>query len=249
MKATILATIMLGLAFQYETNETIYGSGNVVQEMRDVSGFNSVPIVAVHMATMGNLNIWEGDEERLLITAEDNLIPYFVTEMVGEELVIRITNNVDLQPTQPVIFDLWVKDLMNLREVEVFGSGDIHAPNLSAEQFALVLAGSGTVEMLNLQPTVKVLTVLLAGSGNVVCSGEVDRQVINIAGSGYYEAAGLASGGNEIVINGSGNAVIHVVDGGELDAQIKGSGTLYYYGNPTQVRKSVSGSGTITPGY
>jgi hypothetical protein len=278
MKASILATIitMLGLASLYET---IHGSGNVVQVIRDVSGdvsgFNSVTIVAVDMAAIGTLNIQQivplpGDDlskkERLLITAEDNLIPYFVTEVVGEELVIRILNNVHLQPTKPVIFDLWVRDLMHLREVELSGSGDIHAPNLSAEQLSLVLSGSGTVETPNLQPTVKALTVSLSGSGNmfcsgdtatrvdtvslsgsgnVFCSGEVDRQVIIISGSGNYEAADLASRKTEIVISGSGKAEIHVVD--ELDAQITGSGTIRYDGNPRLVRKSVTGSGTIRP--
>jgi hypothetical protein len=236
MKETILATIItttLGLASLYARQETILGSGHVVEASRDVSDFNSVA-----MRGGWTLRIRQGDTESLTITAEDNLIPYFVTEVVGQKLVIR-AKNVSLRVTKPVIFDLEVK---NLREVELSGSSDISAPNLHVRQFSLVVSGSGTVKMPNLHGNE--LTVSLSGSGNVVCSGEVDRQVINIAGRGNYEAANLANRKTEIVIRGAGKAEIHVLD--DLDAQISGAGKVRYHGNPKNVRTRVTGVGAIT---
>ena len=55
---------------------TVRGSGRVAEEERPVSG-----ITGVKLATFGDLTIEVGDEEELRIQAEENLIPYFETEM------------------------------------------------------------------------------------------------------------------------------------------------------------------------
>jgi hypothetical protein len=47
-------------------------------------------------------------------------------------------------------------------------------------------------------------------------------------------------------IDGSGSIVLNATH--SLDASISGSGSILYTGNPAQVTKSVSGSGTISGG-
>ena len=47
------------------------------------------------------------------------------------------------------------------------------------------------------------------------------------------------------MINGSGDAVLHVTE--RLSAQINGSGDIVYYGNPPDVSRRVNGSGDVNP--
>ena len=82
---------------------TVRGSGQVVEEERPVSG-----VTGVELATFGDLTIELGDEEELRIEAEENLIPYFDTEVRGGVLVIKQRPNVRLVSRRPVNFYLTV---------------------------------------------------------------------------------------------------------------------------------------------
>ena len=62
---------------------TIRGSGNVVEETREVSG-----VSGVQLATIGDMVIELGDKESLRIEAEDNLLEYFETEVRNGKLII-----------------------------------------------------------------------------------------------------------------------------------------------------------------
>ena len=61
------------------------GSGNVITEERDVSGFDSISI-----GSSMNLIIEQTGSESLKIEAEDNIIPLVKTSVIGKELVIKL---------------------------------------------------------------------------------------------------------------------------------------------------------------
>lgn len=210
------------------------GSGRVIEESREVSDFNRLD-----MAAIGTLRIKRGNQEGLRIKVEDNLLRYFETKVVDGTLVIDIKKIDRLRPTKPVEFDLWVKEL---QEIRLSGAANIHAPNLDAGQFSVAVTGAGDVEMSDLHA--KRLTVRMAGAGNVIISGGVDEQDIAMRGKGEYKAGDLASTKAEILINGVGKAELQVRDA--LNAEIIGIGEIRYRGNPRKVEKSVTGMGTIT---
>ncbi len=53
---------------------TIQGSGDVITESRDVSGFDSVSLTGI-----GRVIITQGDKESLTIEADDNLLEYITS--------------------------------------------------------------------------------------------------------------------------------------------------------------------------
>jgi hypothetical protein len=237
MKVTALGitVFMFSCASLYAQQKTIRGSGKVIEESREVSGFNRVD-----MAAIGTLRLKQGNQEGLRIKVEDNLLRYFETRVVDGTLVIDIKKIDRLYPTQPVEFDLWVKEL---REIRLSGAANIQAPNLEAGQFSVTVTGAGDVEMSDFQA--KRLQVWMAGAGNVIMSGWVEEQDITMKGKSGYKARNLISTRAEIFINGVGNAELQVRDA--LHAEIVGIGAIRYRGNPRKVEKSVTGMGTITP--
>ncbi|HEX6384545.1 MAG TPA: DUF2807 domain-containing protein, partial [Anaerolineae bacterium] len=64
----------------------IRGSGTVVRDDRPVAGIRGVTL-----ATLGDMTIELGDEESLVVEAEDNLLPYPETEVRSGILTIRNT--------------------------------------------------------------------------------------------------------------------------------------------------------------
>jgi len=212
---------------------TVTGSGDVVEETREVSGFTGVALAGI-----GELIIELGDEEALRIEAEDNLLEYIETEVKNETLEIRIQRGINLNPTKPVRFYLTVK---SLEEIALSGSGDIQAPDLVASQFSVAISGSGYVTMGTLDADA--LTVDISGSGTLeIAGGQVGKQNITAAGSGEYHAGDLRSETVDIKISGSGDATVWATE--SLDVRLSGSGSVSYYGHP-QTSISSSGSGMI----
>ena len=232
----------------------IRGSGNVAAEEHEVRDFTSVTF-----ATIGQLLIEQGEEEGLRIEAEDNLLPYFESEIHNGELIIREAGNVTLQPTQPVRFHLRVRTLEGLA---VTGSGSASAARLAAETFSAQLTGSGDLTLGQLAAvnvraqlsgsgameiaalTATQLDAQLTGAGAMQFAGEVRSQQLTLSGSGDYRAAALHSHTADVVLTGSGAVQLHVAE--KLSARLTGSGSILYTGAP-MVESQITGSGWIKP--
>lgn len=160
----------------------VRGSGNVVSEEREVSGFS-----AVTLAGVGRLVIDQSGSESLTITADDNLLPYIETSVRGNSLLISIRNNTTFDDVSELTYQLTVNDLDRL---QLDGGGDVAINNLQAVDWSLELNGAGRITV----------------------SGEVSRQTVAINGAGSYEAAELKSQEATIEHSGAGTAVVQVSD-------------------------------------
>ena len=80
-------------------------------------------------------------------------------------------------------------------------------------------------------------------SRKIQASGTANEVKTNISGSGKVLAANLETNKCEVRISGSGDVEINVKS--ELDANISGSGSVSYKGNPSHVNSHASGSGHV----
>src|SRR5919199_763917 len=160
----------------------ILGSGNVVSESRNVSGFTEVALQSI-----GNLSIQQTGSESLTIEAEDNIIPKLRTEVNNGRLTIGVEPNTSIQTTKPINYKLTVKDLNAL---ELSGAGRVDAENINTNNLKITNAGSGDVAA---SISANNLNVTQRGSGDVKMSGKADSQDVNISGSGSYQAENLES--------------------------------------------------------
>src|SRR5262249_14704404 len=182
--------------------QTVQGSGSVKTESRDVRGFD-----AVEIAGIGTLVVTQGDSEHLTISAEDNILPKLSSEVVNGRLELHPQSNTQLNTTQPIRYELTVKQL---KEVRLAGAGDVQASSLDADQLDIVVAGSGNTSIGRL--TAKTLTVAVSGSGTATIAGQATQQNVTISGSGRYRAADLQSRRANIQITGSGDCAVSVAD-------------------------------------
>lgn len=83
----------------------------------------------------------------------------------------------------------------------------------------------------------------VSGSGKIEAKGSADLVKARISGSGKVLAEGLETKRCEVRISGSGDVEINVQQ--ELDANISGSGSVSYRGNPKKVNSHSSGSGKV----
>jgi len=125
-------------------------------------------------------------------------------------------------------------------EADVSGSGDLSIKG-SSQSLESSVSGSGKVSV-----TASIsgkADISVSGSGKVSASGTAQQIKATISGSGKVLAADLEVSKCEVRISGSGDVEINVKDA--LEANISGSGSVTYKGNPSQVNSHASGSGHV----
>jgi hypothetical protein len=125
-------------------------------------------------------------------------------------------------------------------DADVSGSGDLEVKG-KCRSFETDVSGSGDVD-LSLTVT-ESANFGVSGSGKIMASGSAGDVRATISGSGKVLASDMETARCEVRISGSGDVEINVKN--ELDANITGSGTVRYKGNPNKVNSHSSGSGSV----
>lgn len=214
--------------------ENVFGSGNVVTEQRTVSPFEDVILE-------GSLQveIKQGQNGRVNLQAEDNVMRYIETTVSGTTLRVRLRNGVNLRHSKPIHVYL---ESEKYRKVLFSGSGSVTGNDtIKSTLFIYEINGSADAR---LKVEANEVQVRVDGSGDITMEGKAGDYSSVINGSGNIGAASLQSARASIQINGSGEQQIWVMH--ELNARINGSGNIRYKGTPATVNSTVSGSGKIS---
>ena len=189
----------------------IRGSGVAASETRDVPTFSGVTL-----AGAADVTVDVGGEQRVIVHADDNLLPTITTEVENGMLVVSQTEPVDAV-TPPRI--------------------EVTAPSLDT----LRLSGAGdlTLEGHDLRR----LDVSLTGAGTLRGSGSAERLDLMLSGAGDIDLEGLVAADVSAMLSGAGNIVVHATR--SLDAKVSGVGTISYVGDPAEVQRAVMGPGAI----
>ena len=232
--ALIIAVISVLAIFAASCKWTIglvRGSGDIETEERDVSGFDEV-----HLEGIGNLIVTQGEEESLIIEADDNIIPLIRTDVFGHRLTIGFKRGYNFIPTTKIKFHLTVIDL---DEISLSGVGDINCEDFSTDRLEFEISGTGDIDF---NINAKRVETTSSGAGDITLSGKVDSQEIDISGVGKYDAEELESRECSISLSGAGSATVNASE--ELDINISGVGNVYYVGSP-RVEQDISGLGRV----
>jgi len=228
-----LSAAIIGASCDMVFKKTVHGNGNLTSQQRTVGNTERIK-------SMGNFNIdiVQGSPSSVKIEADENLLPYILTENSEDRLVIHTKEGYNLS-TQNKIKVTVTTD--KLEEVELEGSGNVNGVGKfsGANHLKISVAGSGDI---NLSANTPEIESSIAGTGNITLSGETKSSKIEIAGVGDYKAEDLMSENVEIHIAGSGNARVYAEN--NLDIHIAGSGDVSYKGN-ANVKQEIAGSGKI----
>ena len=237
-KRTVISTIMLvallvsGCGFQIVT-----GSGKIVTETRDVSGFTSITLNGI-----GDVYVTQGQSASLTIEAEDNLVPYFETVVQGSTLTIGQKpeyTGTNLRPTKPIKFTV---TLPELAAVTLAGSGNFIIGDIQTTgDFKISLLGSGDITTGDLEAAN--VNINLAGSGDVTL-GAVTADAVSstTAGSGNISYQKINATTVGLSILGSGNVQLGTVTAESISSTASGSGDVTAAGEVTDQTVQTMGS-------
>ena len=232
---------------------TIIGSGNVIRQTFEVSGFDQI-----QLDTIGTVQIVQGNSDSLTIETDDNIMPYLNVKVAGDTLILIGKNNTNLEPSISITYYLTAKDI---RAITTNTSGDISADSVAADKFDIFINGSGDVQLdrADLQHlsissdgsgdvtidelAVETVSVQILASGNVQLSGNAVSLDLKSSGSGDALLDDLQTSNAQADFQASGDASVWALEA--LDVSIAGSGNVSYYGTPA-LTQNLTGSGRLT---
>ncbi|MGB5460002.1 MAG: head GIN domain-containing protein [Eudoraea sp.] len=243
MKKLITLGLVLGIvaATNAQWGKKIKGNGNIATVERSTEEYDAIAV-----AGWFDVILVDGQEGKLSIEGDENLLEYIKTEVKEGKLVIKVKKGFNLQPSS------WKKDggiyvtvpVESVSEVSLSGSGDIVGKKtISASEFSTNMSGSGDI---TLDVDSKTVTASMSGSGDINLSGTAEVFNVQISGSGDIKAYDLMADTVDASISGS--ADIQVTANKMLKARVSGSGDIHYRGDATIIDSKSSGSGNISKG-
>lgn len=191
------------------------GSGVEAAQPRELESFSAIEVG-------GNFNlvvhVEPSESQRVEVRGDDNLISEVHTYVRNGELEIGFKDIGVVRPKLPLTVEVWVPSLSAL---EAAGSTDVTVDGLHGDSFEIDIAGSADIRL----------------------SGQVRSFEIDIAGSADVDARELKAAIVEADIAGSADADVHVSE--RLDVDVAGSGSVRYWGQPTDIRHDIAGSGSV----
>lgn len=229
-RIAILTVFIAAISFTF----AFAGNQSSDKETRNLSGFTKVSF-----GVAGNLYISIGNEFKVVLEGDKDILRDIETEVSSDKLVIRKDNwnfnsgeKVTVYITMPVIKGLGVS-----------GSGRAEIKD-AVKTEALTFSVSGSGKLYASEIEVNEIDCSISGSGDIIINGNgtASESEIAISGSGNYSGESLKIKSAEVSISGSGNCTCNVTE--ELEARVSGSGNVTYLGNP-KIDARVSGSGKV----
>lgn len=163
-----------------------------------------------------DVNVTIGEQQSVLVETDDNILPIIETTLDGDRLVISSKDN--FRSSKGVKVRITVA---RLEAARISGSGSITATGVKSGKFEAAVSGSGDLRI----------------------SGEAESLNAVVTGSGDIDTTKLEAADATVTVTGSGDVKISASK--SISASVTGSGDVRYTGKPSQVQKSVTGSGTI----
>ena len=224
----ILLSFQSGCTFAFNG---VKGDGNVVKQERTIGSFNEIEVGGAFRVFLS-----QGNEEKLIVEADENLLDIITTEVRGNTL--EISTNKDIRNYDALNIYLTFKEI---EELDISGACKLSADNkLRFDDLDLECSGASNVE---LKFSANNLDMDFSGASDVELYGSADKVELEVSGASNLDAFEFETNYFDIDVSGASHAKIFVKE--ELSAEVSGAASLKYKGSPVITNHDVSGAGSM----
>ncbi len=231
----ILATLfsaMLLSACHFNLNIGEDGNGNVVTEERSVNeDFNEVKGSA-------GLDVYltQGDENKIVVEADENLLQYIETNVENGMLHITTTENIGHSKAKKIHVTF-----KELNTVEASSGADVTGKSVIKSERLSLKSSSGAD--LNVEVFSKELTAKTSSGADLTISGKTSSLNADASSGSELDAKELLTLNCDAEASSGGEVTINVKE--KLETRASSGGEINYYGNPVSVNSNKSHSGSV----
>jgi len=229
----------------------VTGSGNLETREMDYSDFTRL-----YVGSLFQVTVTRADSFSVSLTLDDNLYDYVVIRRSGSTLQLGLKWGTYLRATLKATItmpDLRALDLsgasrgdvsgFNSSEslvIDVSGASSLYIDDVTAGKTNFDISGasrvSGSIETAD-------IIFDVSGASTVELDGTADDMTVGASGASSVKLADFTATDASVELSGASNATVNA--SGELDIDLSGASTLYYFGSPILRRVNVSGASTI----
>lgn len=210
------------------------GDGDVVSERRTVEVFSIVNLDGSADLILNQEQT--GDISKVVVHAQENVLPYFKTDVSSGELTIDMVGCISTNERS--FIDVFVTEI---EEINLNGSGSISSGGkLLGKKIDIKNDGSGSI---NLGFDGSILSINNDGSGSINIIGKSKDLIIRNDGSGSIDLSDFVADRVHVINSGSGNVLVNVLRNAIIE--LNGSGNIIIKGDPQNIEQSNHGSGSI----
>ncbi len=218
----IAPTLGLLLCTLSACNVLVTGNGVSQTESRSVAAYDALSVSAVFHAVAG-----VGVQGPLVLSADENILPYIVTEVVDGRLHVRLRDRVsiDLGDGTPIRIQLTAPSLV---AAETSGAATLDGNIAPCTGFDAIASGDSEIHLRGLD----VDTVGIDASGASVVEFFGRSGSTNIFASGAATVLAHTVDSTDVSVDGSGAAKIDIQASHSLYANLTGASLLRVWGDP-----------------
>jgi hypothetical protein len=210
----------------------ISGSGNIVNEKRQVGSFKGISTGGAY-----EVELRKGPSVEVEVESDDNVIKYIETSVEGDVLEIRKKGGGNFMNTHTKIF----VTVPEINLLKCSGAASIKTTDVfkSDGKIRLETSGASDVEVQVDAPEVSAKS---SGASSIKLGGRTRDYNAAASGSADIKSSGLMT--ENSVIKASGAADVHVHASVKLNAEASGSASIYYRGGAA-VSQKTSGAADV----
>jgi hypothetical protein len=232
----LLLTLVFPLLISCHSNagnwlKSITGNGHVNKVTRPVESFDGVK------ASAGiNVFLFQGNEEKVVVEADENLLDCIKTEVKGSTLHCYIDCNIHFSTEMNVYVNYNMLSKIDASSgSDVFGETTIKTESLTIE----VSSGADVKVEVDAQ---KIYCDVNSGSDATI-KGKADHFKGSASSGADIKAQDLKVGTCDVSTSSAGDIKITVTE--SIDADASSGGDITYYGNPTREHIEESSGGDV----
>lgn len=158
-------------------NRRVTGYGEVKQITVELPDFEDVDLEGV-----ANVYIETGHDQHVTLEAYENILAYMVTEVVGDELIIRFKESINVNSDEEIRVDISIPEVSS---ITLSGVGNFYLSGPPQEYIRLEIDGVGNIEAYGLPVYHGVAEI--NGTGNIEIRAKETLEVdIDGLGNVYY---------------------------------------------------------------
>lgn len=209
----------------------IKGDGNVVKQERNVGPFSGIDVGGAF-----KVYLTQGDQEKVVVEADENLMDVIETEVHGGTL--KISTKEDIRDSKALNIYITFK---TLHELEVSGACHLTGENkFSLGDLELDCSGASDVV---LKFSAESVEMDCSGASKVELYGSAEKVELDLSGASSLDAFEFEANKLEADVSGASHGRMTVKE--TLSADVSGAAGFKYKGEPTINDIDVSGAGSL----
>jgi hypothetical protein len=210
----------------------ITGNGEVVEDTRDISGFTGI-----HLSSGIDVLLSEGNEFKVVVEADENLVDVIKTELRGSTLVVG-TDNVSIRKAKSKKVHITIPKLEMLK---ISSAGDLDGQTpFHCENLRIDISSAGD---LVLEVDASSIDLDISSSGDARLSGKSGEFNVSLSSAGDLHAFDLVAGKVDVSVSSAGDARVHATE--EISMSASSAGDIHYMGDARVVHSKSSSAGSI----